>query len=179
MLSRGRCFRCLIADANINNHYTSKKMTDEKHVETEEAASGRDYTDQPEGTDWYLGWIVGNAEQYGLEQGVTLTIGGNFVTGTLISGRKYFEEIGNLMRSASGDLSEEVREGLGDIYGRFKEFYPEATGEDLPDYRFSYIHLRNARIFENGRPLPTDRGFLWRGKLSAVDGFAIGSLDPN
>ena len=31
--------------------------------------------DQPEGTDWFLAWLIGLANDHGIEQGITLTIG--------------------------------------------------------------------------------------------------------
>lgn len=111
--------------------------------------------------------------------GITLTIGGACVSGQLISGRKYFEELGATMRAASTKAGD-AAETLGNAWEQFKEIYEQsATGEDEGVLPAGYIHIKDARFFAPGHPpLPNGGSFLWRGKISSVDGFAIGQLQP-
>lgn len=127
-------------------------------------------------TDWYLGWIVGLGEK-GLETGITLTVGGNLVTGTLISGRKYFEEMGALIQKANG-LSPDLSKALANTFSQWKDLYPESGDDDDTKEHYNFIHLRRARFMADGQNfLPQKQGLLWRAKLSRVDGFSMGVLE--
>jgi hypothetical protein len=44
------------------------------------------------------------------------------------------------------------------------------------DVEFNYIHMKNVRHI--GNLVVPDPGFLWRGRLSEVTRFALGSLVP-
>src|SRR5580704_6528111 len=43
--------------------------------------------------DWFLASLISWANTFELEQGITLSVGGATVSGQLISGRRYFEEL--------------------------------------------------------------------------------------
>jgi hypothetical protein len=48
--------------------------------------------------------------------------------------------------------------------------------------RTTYIHLRDARLYPaSGGPMPpfNQPGIYWRGKLSALEGYALGRQTPN
>ncbi len=48
--------------------------------------------------------------------------------------------------------------------------------EDNKDEIYSYIHLKDARIYSpQGEGIPSSKPLWWRGKLSSVDGFIFGS----
>jgi hypothetical protein len=43
----------------------------------------------------------------------------------------------------------------------------------------NYIHLKEAKFFlpsGAGKPIPANQGVWWRGRLSEVSGFILGSL---
>jgi hypothetical protein len=50
----------------------------------------------------------------------------------------------------------------------------EETAESPPAYRF--FHLADARIAQGDYLLPTTGAVLFRGRLSSVSGFMVGSL---
>ena len=152
-------------------------------VENGEGAAHVPIFDQPEGTDWFLAWLIGLANDHGIEQGITLTIGGMSLTGQLISGHSYFKEIGERISRANfqggPETSETLRSALVLGYSQWCLLYPEAgapTNQEKP--QASYIHLRDAKVVTpDGQVMPTT-GALWRGKLSAVSGYMLGQCEP-
>jgi hypothetical protein len=137
---------------------------------------------QPEGVDWFLSYLIWLADGFSLEQGITLTVGGSMLTGALISGRTYFEELGTLLKGIAQihandlDAGRSILDTLTKSYSQFSQVYekPEAGGP-YPFRKTAYIHLRNARIVKPEGIVPTP-GSLWRGKLSDVAGFMLGEL---
>jgi hypothetical protein len=54
---------------------------------------------------------------------------------------------------------------------------PGEGGEPVPPRPLpGFIHLRNARFLAGDQMVPTNRPVLWRGRITAVDGFFLGSL---
>ncbi|WP_145153082.1 gas vesicle accessory protein GvpU [Paenibacillus xylanexedens] len=102
----------------------------------------------------------------GLSIGVTLSVGGALVSGILASGKEYMESVADLFEGVN-----EQGEHLASIYRRFAEgVYSEAIPDDA---NIEFIHLKDATIYHG----TTDFNIsLWRGKLSAVDGFSFGTL---
>lgn len=131
--------------------------------------------------DWFLQSIIGVAVSSGVEIGVTLTIGGSIVSGTLISGATYFKELGEKLQSEP-EGEHGIKHILGKGWSEYQNIYqkPSDAEEDWETPKANYLHLRNARYFAPGQQsLPRDVGFLWRGKLSAVDAFALGALSAD
>lgn len=131
--------------------------------------------------DWFLVSLLNIVNRGTIEFGITLNVGGSVVSGTLISGKKYFEEFAALFSAAlgpQGDSSEgpSVEESfrqLGQIYDMPESGEGEEHKQQGP---VSYIHLNNASVFFTDGTIPSNAGVLWRGKLSSVDGFNLGSL---
>lgn len=143
-------------------------MNDEKDkdsiIEIEQAIHGQ-------GIDWYLQKLVSLANENGLEIGITLIIGGSIVSGTIVSGKKYFETFAAEFSAAwPGDDKESIRES----FASFASIYESADDKELQPPQ--YIHLTNARFHAAEGNLPTNGGVLWRGKINAVSGFNLGSL---
>jgi hypothetical protein len=131
-------------------------------------------------TDWFLAHLVGWANKYNIEQGITLTVGGATISGKLISGRKYFEEIAAATAAGSSN-SEEVKLSIAESHKLWSAIYdkPEGAPDDYEPPPPGYIHLRDALwISFDGKFLPSN-GVLWRGKLSAIDGFCLGQMRPS
>jgi len=127
-------------------------------------------------TDWLLQWFVQFVNKTPLEVGITLSIGGGLVSGILISHQQYFEEL-------AADFSKPFEAFDGPEAAHVKSLLlgfvsPEAApGEKEPARQF--LHLRDARLYSaGGEAIPT-KGALWRGKISAVDGFSMGGLSAN
>jgi hypothetical protein len=127
-------------------------------------------------TDWFLQYFVNNANNLGVEIDVALHVAGLVVTGTLTSGQRYFELMGDALSKATTNMPE-VTEALKAV-AKFGDFYAprdEEEKSDRPDTP-QYIHLRNARYFSPaGGPIPASGGLLWRGRVTEVSGFSIGS----
>lgn len=110
----------------------------------------------------------------GLNVGVTLYVGGAVICGNLISGKQFFTEFGEqfVSKLPGQDLKDATSpyfEGLVSLYdlkSAPKGTYPPRD----------YIHLSNARWHHPSGNLPTGPGTLWRGRLSAIDGFNLGVL---
>jgi len=131
-----------------------------------------------DGKDWFLQSIIDTVINEGIDIGVTLTIGGTIISGMLIGGRKYFEQLGDMLADQSKD-DDDITNVLGTGWKQYSEIYskPEGTPDGWRPPAASYIHLKDAKIFMPGqKPIPTNNGFLWRGRLSSVDGFSIGNL---
>jgi hypothetical protein len=138
---------------------------------------------EPELQDHLLTTLVGLANDVGFGFGITMCVGGLLVTGTLAGGREWTDALVGEIRSTEG--GEILANGLETV---LHELYPEpriAHEEDGSDDRErrpapTYIHLVNARIFDaSGGHLPSNRGVPWRGRLSQVDGWSMGSLSTS
>ena len=120
--------------------------------------------------DWFLAELVSWANTFGFQAGVTLHVGGTIVSGTMISGASYFTLFReNTLMALSGSPAE-IRTPIDEMLSTYGSIYekPEVTAH--PGH---YIHLRDAYFFDPaGHALPRG-GTLWRGKLSAIDGFSL------
>ncbi|WP_374470257.1 hypothetical protein [Phenylobacterium sp.] len=133
--------------------------------------------DQPDGTDWYLAWLV-NMSDFGVEHAVTLHVSGAIITGTLISGRSFFRELAELTRGRGVPGDGTITDTMATSYEAFAEnMYPETQESDRPTRPVGYVHLRNARVITGEGTVIPRNGTLWRGKASAIDGVALGALE--
>lgn len=135
------------------------------------------------GGDPDLVGLVQVANAYGLETEVVLTVSGQVLAGTLVSGRTYFAGLADAVQG--DDPADTVRGALAARYRRrAEEFEGWGEGSTLGDLdpdgpeddrlsalpRVAYLHLRDARLV-SGHRLP-----LWRGRLADVVGWTAGSL---
>lgn len=130
--------------------------------------------------DWFLKATLEVLVSRGVEFKATLTVGGAIVSGTVISGATYFEELGNLLAAASaadGDMASL----LGSQWKQYAAIYrkPDDAPDDWKSPPLGYIHLRKAHYFAPGQPSIPAGGMLWRGKLSSIDGFSIGGFSAD
>jgi hypothetical protein len=123
--------------------------------------------------DWFLAELVSWANTFGFQAGVTLHVGGTIVSGTMISGAAYFALFReNTLVALSGSPAE-FRTPIDEMLSTYGSIYDKPEVTTHPGH---YIHLRDAYFFDPaGNALPRG-GALWRGKLSAIDGFSLGSL---
>lgn len=106
------------------------------------------------------------------EHAITLTVGGNLVSGILISGNSYMDlwaaEVSSLFSKENG-----VADQVLQSYLTWKSEPQELRDDPLPP---QFIHLKDAEIYtSSGRPILLG-GSLWRGKLASVDGFNLSRL---
>lgn len=124
--------------------------------------------------DWFLQSLVSMANN-GVEVGVTLQVSGLLVSGVLAGGKAYFEGFAEDFSSGLNDP--ETAKSVRDSFAKYGEIYKN-EGDDAPPLP-QYIHLKNARFFNtSGNPIPGNKGVWWRGRISEVAGFTLGSLGP-
>lgn len=121
--------------------------------------------------DWFLQKLVTIVNDSAMQVGVTLTVGGGMVSGTLISAKTYFAEFGKLMGDAmpggGGGVEESIRQ-----LGETKEEQEEGTQIFPPQF----IHLKDAKLFTPSGATPGNQGVLWRGTIASINGFNLGSM---
>ena len=118
--------------------------------------------------DPLLQWLVDLTNRSNTSFVITLTVGGNLVSGVLISLNEYLDEWATQISSQVGH--EESASAVKDQVLSWKiERTQEAPTSQL-------VHLKDAEVFtSNGMPIAPG-GALWRGKISSVDGFNLGRL---
>jgi hypothetical protein len=134
--------------------------------------------------DWLLQDFVLMANEAGSSVGVTLTVGGVLVTGMLIGAKQYFESLGDLLaaaipdRAAAASMREKYVTLGAEMHKRHLAYMArlEAGKEgEAP----TFLHLRDARVYAGPSVVPTRGGVLWRGRISAVDGFIVGIINSS
>lgn len=125
-------------------------------------------------SDWFLQLLVKMVNQSTISIGITLQVGGILVTGDLISGKAYFDGFGE---DLSGPFKQfpDTAESIKETFAKCGEVYRvEDPGKEPPP---EFIHLKNAQFFiPAARPIPTDNGVWWRGRVTEVAGFVLGRL---
>ncbi len=123
-------------------------------------------------TDWLIQWFAKfvNSGQAGVSIPVTFTIGGNLVSGYLISEAAYFEQLANDFAGALPEVAQEAGKEL------IKALQPTLATDEDDQPACQFAHLKSAQVFTGAsQPVPST-GTLWRGKISSVEGFSLGSL---
>ncbi len=125
--------------------------------------------------DWFIQSLVNVANVAPLSFGVTLQVSGLLVSGYLVSGKAYFQAIGQQIVSGlvqNAALADQMRQ----MFATFESAYPnDPTQKDRPVPQF--VHLQNARFYStDGTPVPSNAGVWWRGRISQISGIVIGIL---
>jgi len=120
-------------------------------------------------TDAFLQRLVHLVNTTTIELDVTLTLGGNVITGRLIGGKRYHQEFASVIADAWP--TEDSRQGIRDAFSSWAELYEKP--EELAQRPPQYIHLRDAYYVTQDAQFPRV-GMLWRGRINAVSGFALG-----
>jgi hypothetical protein len=134
----------------------------------------------PGQADWLLQMLVdmvnNNAD---MELPITLHVEGLLVSGNLVGGVKYFEGFATDF-AESFATNPEISKGIRESVSKFGEIYKATGKEDADGPLPTYIHLKQARFFNtSGMPIPANKGVWWRGRLSEVSGFILGSLSAD
>ncbi|MDD1150026.1 gas vesicle protein [Pseudomonas sp. TNT2022 ID357] len=128
-------------------------------------------------TDWLIQWFAkfvnSSDSSVKFEVPLTLTVGGNLVSGTLISEADYFDLLAaDFSRSFTGSVKEAAEEMI-------KGLQPLAVVDGEDDTYRQFVHMKNAQVFTSASGPITTQGALWRGKISSVEGFSLGSIISN
>jgi hypothetical protein len=122
--------------------------------------------------------LVRLADTLNVEHGISLTVGGSLITGTLFSAYRFFE--GQATAAAGGavigsqiDAAKTYQQHMVEFYvARMKMYDPARLMTEGSHYVPRYIHIHNARWVGNDGMF-TGESKLWRGRLIAISGFAI------
>jgi len=126
--------------------------------------------------DWFLRNLVGMVNDSDMEIGITLHVAGFLVTGLLASGRKYFEELGNVV-AAAYPADPDAAKAMKDYFSQPAQIYTQMTEGGAVPPPPGFIHIKNAQLYHNsGKAIPADSLVWWRGKIIDVSGFFLGSL---
>ena len=157
-------------------------MTDGARIDISEGIEFPDLTDRVglgDLTDPLLGDLVRLADTLDVEHGITLTVGGSLITGTLFSAYRFFE--GQAAAAAGGSVvsagdqaaARSYKQHMVEFYvARMKLYEPARIQREGSRYAPRHIHLHNARWVGNDGMFTGESSF-WRGRLIAVSGFSL------
>ena len=130
--------------------------------------------------DYFLQGLVSIVDQNNSTSiGVILHVGGLIISGKLVSEQSYFKGIS--MEMVAENLHEHLRDDFREAFQKIARAAHELDNSEaiagpnksLPEF----IHLKDAKMYPDSKePIPDNKGILWRGRISAVDGFSIGLL---
>ena len=146
-------------------------MSDETAAPDETPAAPDPIDPSSDAVDLMLKTLVISAQSDDdFEFGVTLTVRGATVTGTLVGRNAWLRQVHDTLGGGERGLAAQWVE-------RFS-YDPDNEPDRLRDDQF--IHLADARtVFGDGVvPGHGAQGGLWRGLLASVDGWQIGTLKP-
>lgn len=127
-------------------------------------------------SDWMLQWftefVTTRDSSVSLELPLTLTVGGNLISGKLISEAAYFDQ---LATDFSGAMPEASREAAKEM---IKRLQPAPAAEDENSTPRQFLHMRDAHVFTDASKPIVSQGVLWRGKISSIEGFTLGTITP-
>ncbi len=113
------------------------------------------------------------------ELGISLLVGGGWLTGQLVGARAWFEGLARSLDEAGS------AEGFGDVIRMVgAQVYPsaserEAAGDIVTDPSLpAFLHLRDAHVvLPGGRTIPSRGGFV-RVRVDEVSGWMLGRIGP-
>jgi hypothetical protein len=113
--------------------------------------------------------------------GLTLTVGGTLISGVIIGGMEYFDKFSSqFITGYKLDTDDKSQELMNKYFDSYKKIYTSPLTDDEEKQGPAYIHLDNVRIYqEQNKPIPTNDGMLWRGKISDVQGFTLGVISAS
>lgn len=138
-------------------------------VETPTAIPTTDFATEP---DHLLAGLVSVTNDVNWEIGIRLHVGGAVVSGLLISGESYFTLLAARIRDR--ETIDPAVESLASWYDSIRDDYKQVRESQDDWTRTVYVHLRDASLYAPGGG-PIELG-LWRGRLSMVSGWSLGSF---
>lgn len=161
-------------------------MTDTQKTPDEIKAEIEKEKDRRHGIDYLLSTWVAVADKADTGVGVTLSIGGTLVTGTITGVGAYIDGTMDALEASGGDWTY-LREQLHDAVPDQPEDLPEDP-DDLSDEQLlelikvsaAYVHLKDAKLITPMGIVPTSgSGVYWRARLDRIDGWCYGILNQN
>jgi len=137
-----------------------------------------------ETNDWFLELLVDLINKAMFPNlYITLNVGGVLISGVLVNGKQYFDEVTkNLVTiveslGAEPDIIKMFEEQLSPLSKVYKDLLNKDK-EEKPPVPIHYIHLKNVQFFVGDHQKPIHKNpAWWRGRVSKVDGFMIGKME--
>ena len=135
--------------------------------------------EEPKPFSQFLPELIKVGKATAFRPAVTLCVGGTLISGELIDGATYFNELMTETKAAPSDtLSPEAATRLISLFQNFADRYMHPPADSVPvqgAVESEHIHLRNARIrLLDGTDLRVGPKGLWRVRLNAVDASTLG-----
>lgn len=105
--------------------------------------------------------------------GITLTIGGSVISGTLVGRNTWLDSMHNDLSTNHPTIGK-VTEVLRDTF-RHDLSGDEAELSKLMDDDL-FIHLVDAKYVTGMNALPSEGSLFWRGRIDRVEGWSLGAL---
>ena len=109
--------------------------------------------------------------------GVSLLVGGSWLTGSMIGGRMWFDELGRLIDAQTGSDGGQLFHLIGET-AYPSESERAAAGQEPLETEPGFLHLRHGRLLTGAAVRVPEPGGLVRVRLASVDGWLVGILDP-
>ncbi len=125
--------------------------------------------------DGLLEFLIKKVEETGIGAGITLCVNGSIITGNLIKSRIYYDKMIEMYDFDKDQLTAKNAEELAkwnDYYAQYVSFINELKRQENQQ-NLKYIYLEHVTFRNVNSNIPI-QAIVWRGKLSAVDGFSIG-----
>jgi hypothetical protein len=123
--------------------------------------------------DWFLQILIDIVNSRQMSIGLTVNVGGFLISRLLIGGKAYFEGFAADLASAIPDA--EASSFVKQKFGQLGDVYQREDKQDTSSPH--YIHFKDAKFYHmTGEPIPGNRGVWWRGRISQVHGFVLGTL---
>jgi hypothetical protein len=136
-----------------------------------------EYIDEEREPDPFLGLFVRAANAGEGNVGVTLWVGGAIVTGMVVGTDEFFDALADYVEGDTGETASTFRKVATELREDRDAAKAVVAEDGLGDDPVTFIHLRDARAFAPGSgPIPSNQGFLWRGRLDTVDAWSFGVL---
>ena len=135
--------------------------------------------------DEVLEYLIQKVEETKIGPGVTLATGGLVVVGGLVSSKVYYDYLSSLFNIYTDKSKGETIEHKDSIELEALEKYSKDWKESIiklrdkkdgDNDRPTHIHLHNVEVWEVFSTEPF-RFEYWRGNLSSIDGFSLGTKD--
>jgi hypothetical protein len=117
----------------------------------------------------FLDFVVGHREEAGGSAPVTVTLGGQTVSGTAIARGEWIDGVASQYEHGGG--SGYLRKTFEMVNEKIVEAQDRRAAADLPGRARHFIHMRDVQIGNGG--VVTERAY-WRGSLDDVTGWSLG-----
>lgn len=131
----------------------------------------------PPTSNWFLLSLLAVASNAGLNPPITLNVNGLLISGDLVDGKLYFDNLTSVTTDAfKGVVPQATIDQFDALFAAFRARVGgpgQGSGQsDGPEP--THIYLRNAKVSnQSGAAAPSASGAWWRIRLDAIQGFSL------